>query len=390
MADFPRIKSTFGVTPYNPVRDDDEKRRAMYEHYQSQVGAQPLAPETLPWNVPFEPGVAAQRALDERLQQYVVDPLAQAGYEGLGAGLAAIPSAAHSMIVPQTEFDVAGTIIPLPGVAKAMKKGKFRKIRNAMKAEAPEEVAEIIAKQASKDVPPSTRIEGPKNDFYDIKDNEMYEIDGETLSGSDLRDYLLSLSTGDFHTAKWKSKPKGKGKPKVDEALEKQARIDLHPDIIDGIKKKYGLESENWSTLDDEPDVEFGISDLSGKKGNLISITDGEQTLQVLNDEYLDIMGLSGGIGLDETPFYQAMKKGKGKSKSASLSPDEKAINETIKIAENEGRLSYPRRSQLERAMRESKKAIEQGGDDAEFHEERFKKIKALLQNVTTLKGPKD
>ena len=118
---FPKIQSTFGVTPYNPERDTDEKRRAIFEHYQSQMGAQPLPPETLPWNRPFPPGVEAQQAFDSMLQERIVDPLARAGYEGLGAGLAAIPSAAHEIIVPQTEFDVAGTIIPLPGVAKAMK-----------------------------------------------------------------------------------------------------------------------------------------------------------------------------------------------------------------------------------------------------------------------------
>lgn len=147
---FPKIQSTFGITPYNPDRDSDEKRRAIFEHYQSQMGAQPLPPETLPWNKPFPPGVEAQQAFDTMLQERVVDPLARAGYEDLGAGLASIPSAAHEMIVPQTEFDVAGTIIPLPGVAKAMKQGKYRKIRAAMEAEDPEKVGEIIAKQAGK------------------------------------------------------------------------------------------------------------------------------------------------------------------------------------------------------------------------------------------------
>ena len=134
---FPKVQSTFGVTPYNPERDTDEKRRAIYEHYESQMGAQPLPPETLPWNKPFPPGVEAQQAFDRMLQERVVDPLARAGYEGLGAGLAAIPSAAHEMIVPQTEFDIAGTIIPLSGVAKAIKADKraFPEITKAMRAE---------------------------------------------------------------------------------------------------------------------------------------------------------------------------------------------------------------------------------------------------------------
>ncbi len=86
---------------------------------------------------PFPPGVAAQEAFDDMLTRRIVDPLAQAGYPDLGAGFAAIPSAAHSMIVPQTDLDVAGTIIPLPGVAKLMKADRkaFPGIAKAMRAE---------------------------------------------------------------------------------------------------------------------------------------------------------------------------------------------------------------------------------------------------------------
>jgi hypothetical protein len=80
--------------------------------------------DVMPWDKPFPPGIAAQEAFDDMLQRRVVDPLSQAGYEDMGAGLAAIPSAAHSMIVPQNEFDVAGTIIPLPGVGQADEEGE--------------------------------------------------------------------------------------------------------------------------------------------------------------------------------------------------------------------------------------------------------------------------
>jgi cell division protein FtsB len=170
MANFPRIRSTFGVTPYNPERDTDEKRRAIFEHYQDQVSTQPMPEESMPWNVPFPPGVALQEEFDEMLQKRVVDPLSRAGYEDLGAGLAAVPSAAHSMIVPQTEFDVAGTIIPLPNVAKAMKKGKFRKIRNAMKAEDPENVGKIIAEQASKVSDTGEKIYASSDELKKIQD----------------------------------------------------------------------------------------------------------------------------------------------------------------------------------------------------------------------------
>lgn len=140
MPDFPKIKNTFGVTPYNPDREDDpDLNRQIFEHYKDQMGAQPLAPEQQPYNKPFPPGVAMQEAFDNMLQQRVVDPLAQSGYEGLGAGLAAIPSAAHSMVVPQTEFDAAAAAIPM---------GKFGKIRNAM----------TLEKQAAKEIPQAAEI----------------------------------------------------------------------------------------------------------------------------------------------------------------------------------------------------------------------------------------
>lgn len=273
--DFPRIRQTFGVTPYNPDRDSDEKRRAIFEHYQSQMGAQPLPEETLPWNKPFPPGVAMQEGFDDMLQERVVDPLAKAGYEQLGAGLAAVPSAAHSMIVPQTEFDVAGTIIPLPGVAKAMKKGKFRKIQNAMKAEDPTDAAEIIAKQARKEVPPSAAIEGPKaevraidekemlrkadesnarekqvdkmlrttepaSDWTKLKDNADYIFEGRKIKGKDLREELLQMSTGDFHTAEWELYDPKKDMFKFDqkERMKRDtAKIEADDDVQDRMSR---------------------------------------------------------------------------------------------------------------------------------------------------------
>jgi len=259
---FPKVQSTFGVTPYNPDRDSDEKRRAIFEHYQSQMGAQPLPPETLPWNRPFPPGVEAQQAFDTMLQERVVDPLARAGYEGLGSGLASIPSAAHEMIVPQTEFDVAGTIIPLPGVAKAMKQGKYRKIRAAMKAEDPEKVGEIIAKQAGKTELPITQKANPA---------EVRSIDEKEM----LR--------------------------KADEANLKEQEI---LEKISDLKfiKKYGLEdidNRTWSSVDPEADTEFGTCDLTGKKGPLVRMkaldkNGDEVEMEVLEDIAHKLHGLSG------------------------------------------------------------------------------------------------
>ena len=148
--DFPRIRSTFGVTPYAPGR-----KRPLERDEEDTIADIPnpemMQKEPEIYDRPFPPGIAAQEAFDDMLQRRIVDPLAKAGYEDVGAGFAAIPSAAHSMIVPQSEFDVAGTLIPLPGVAKLMKKGKFRKISKAMHVEDPENAAEIIAKQASKE-----------------------------------------------------------------------------------------------------------------------------------------------------------------------------------------------------------------------------------------------
>lgn len=141
------------------MRDDEDTQSDI--PLESEIAVGPRAPETMRGIEddiikPFPPGVAMQEAYDDMLQRRVVDPLYGAGHEDLGAGLAAVSSAAHSMIVPQTNVDVAGTIIPLPGIAKLMKKGKFRKISKAMHVEDPENAAEIIAKQAGKVERPAT------------------------------------------------------------------------------------------------------------------------------------------------------------------------------------------------------------------------------------------
>ena len=280
-------------------------------------------PDVMPWEKPFPPGVAAQEAFDDMLTRRIVDPLAKAGYEDVGAGFAAIPSAAHSMIVPQTEFDVAGTIIPLPGVAKLMKKGKFRKIRNAMKAEDPENVAGIIAEQAGKEVPASETLD----DLY-FKLNRMSRDDPEFVIIQDkIDDMTGKMPRPERPKAEVRAIDEKEMLRRADESNAREARRLAEAPIRDGIKKKYGIESENWNALDDEADAEFGTSDLSGKEGDVIEITDGEQTIQVLNDEYLDLMGLSGGIGLDETPFAQKMMKKKPKvdPKDDMFKADQKA-----------------------------------------------------------------
>jgi hypothetical protein len=228
--DFPRIRSTFGVTPYNPDRDTEEKRRMIAEHYKDQTSAQPLPDELQPYNVPFPPGQFAQEEFDDMLQRRVVDPLAKAGFEDLGAGLAAVPSAAHSMIVPQTEFDVAATLIPLPAVAKLMKKGKFRKISKAMHVEDPENAAKIIAEQASKEVPPSAAIEGPKAEVRAIDEKEMLRKADEANAKDERRRFKQESDFFDKHGFSEKE-------------IEKQ------------IAKKYGLKGDNnyWSMAENEP-----------------------------------------------------------------------------------------------------------------------------------------
>jgi len=334
--DFPRIRSTFGVTPYNPDRDTEEKRRMIAEHYKDQTSAQPLPDELQPYNVPFPPGQFAQEEFDDMLQRRVVDPLAKAGFEGLGAGLAAVPSAAHSMIVPQTEFDVAGTLIPLPAIAKLMKKGKFRKISKAMHVEDPEHAAGIIAKQAGKEVPASLGDLVSKQREHTeaarkLLDPQSFPIDenGKKLWGplhpasegyrpipgkeKEFKKHLDEAARYGDEVDKFKANeaPGPRGEVRAIDEKETFRKIDdtsAEKTIKKGIKEKYGIDGDNWSAVDSEADQEFGISDLSGKKGDVIEITDGDQTLQVLNDEYLDIMGLSGAIPIDETPFAQAMK----------------------------------------------------------------------------------
>jgi hypothetical protein len=180
--DFPRIRSTFGVTPYAPGR-----KRPVERDEEDTIADIPnpemMQKEPEIYDRPFPPGVAMQEAFDDMLQRRIVDPLAKAGYEDVGAGFAAIPSAAHSMIVPQSEFDVAGTLIPLPGVAKLMKKGKFRKISKAMHIEDPENAAEIIAKQAGKAEP----TELPTGGSYRDVTKETLEQESNLLKKDPLK-----------------------------------------------------------------------------------------------------------------------------------------------------------------------------------------------------------
>jgi hypothetical protein len=201
------------------------------------------------------------------------------------------------MIVPQTEFDVAGTLIPLPAVAKLMKKGKFRKISKAMHVEDPANAAGIIAKQADKHVSDADKL--AKKEYDEYMKGELNRIAEPPKAEVRAIDEKEMLQRADRRNAEEKRYLQQYGKSEKE--IEKL------------IKEKYGIEGDNWSAVDSEADQEFGISDLSGKKGDVIEITDGEQTLQVLSDEYLDIMGLSGAIPIDETPFAQAMKTKKPK-----------------------------------------------------------------------------
>jgi len=133
-----KVASTFGVTPYSPERSNPETNRMMYQHYMDQVRTQPMAEDKMPWNVPFPPGVEAQRKVDEALSSYVVEPLAKRGYENLGAALAAGSSAAASMAIPQNEAEAAGVILPIrkiPLRGKAFKEGKALELLDIMKSD---------------------------------------------------------------------------------------------------------------------------------------------------------------------------------------------------------------------------------------------------------------
>jgi hypothetical protein len=133
-----KVASTFGVTPYSPERSNPETNRMMYQHYMDQVRTQPMAEDKMPWNVPFPPGVEAQRKVDEALSSYVVEPLAKRGYENLGAALAAGASAAASMAIPQNEAEAAGVILPIrkiPLRGKALKEGKALELLDIMKSD---------------------------------------------------------------------------------------------------------------------------------------------------------------------------------------------------------------------------------------------------------------
>jgi len=316
------------------MRNIDEEENLADIPQESEMSVGPEAPEMMRGKEddliqPFPPGVAMQEAYDDMLQNRIVDPLYKAGYENLGAGLGAVSSAAHEMLVPQTNLDVAGTIVPLPGVAKLMKKGKFRKIRNAMKAEGPEEVGEIIAKQAGK----AADKEDVIDDLY-FKLNRMSRDDPEFVKIQDKIDDLSGKPPRpERPKAEVRSIDEKEMLRKADEANAKEdlrderRRFKQESDFFDKhgfsekeiekqIAKKYGLKGDNhfWSMVDDEAESYLGTSDASGKEGYVIDITNGDKTISVLHDEYMDIMGLSGAIPIDETPFVQAMKTKKPKA----------------------------------------------------------------------------
>jgi len=211
---------------------------------------------------PWEPGVKAQTAIDEWLTGNVVEPAAKLGFPNVGAALATVPSTLSDAVIPQSGLDLATTIIPMPAVAKAMKDDgrKFKKIKDAMKAEekigAARPAADIIEdlasrgqekefkpdpyKPAIKEFEPDPsdiqKIEREgdwtkqiKESWTDIDPKGSYKFEDEIISGKELKDRLLDMSTGDFHTAKWeKVKPDlrlvGTNKPKIDDVSDDEIR----------------------------------------------------------------------------------------------------------------------------------------------------------------------
>lgn len=79
------------------------------------------------------PGAAMVRRLDTFLGENVVEPMANAGWPNLGAGLATIPTVVADMVIPQTAGDFAAA--PISKIGKAAKAAKGAKVAEKAAAE---------------------------------------------------------------------------------------------------------------------------------------------------------------------------------------------------------------------------------------------------------------
>ncbi len=85
------------------------------EEVERQIDAQ--------YNTPIPGAQEFKQGVDDALTKYVVDPLAERGYEDLGAGLATIPSTLIEATVPSTAGDALMAITPFPKIKGALKRG---------------------------------------------------------------------------------------------------------------------------------------------------------------------------------------------------------------------------------------------------------------------------
>lgn len=119
------------------------------------------------------PGVdEAKRKFDDYLTEKIVNPMAQAGYEDLGAALATIPSTAVEAFVPSSAGDIMMGAAPFPKTLRSLKRfdEKGRPFENVgvsefTPKEAPKVPDEMMQKVAGKSYNEAEMVQDPLKDL---------------------------------------------------------------------------------------------------------------------------------------------------------------------------------------------------------------------------------
>jgi hypothetical protein len=90
------------------------------------------------YNAPIPEAQEFKKGVDDVLTKYIVDPLAERGYENLGAGLATIPSTLMEAAIPSTAGDVLMSATPFPKIRGALKRGTSEALSKAEPPKMPE------------------------------------------------------------------------------------------------------------------------------------------------------------------------------------------------------------------------------------------------------------
>jgi hypothetical protein len=132
------------------------------------------------------PGVRrAKDYVDERLTKRIVEPLAQKGYEDVGAAIATIPSTAAEFLLPDTVGDAALMSVPAAGkaagkVAKAAKAAQEAKLANRVVKAGEEELRGIDRTIKQMDVDVTERAQEIKKEYDKVRPKNKAEMSMQT------------------------------------------------------------------------------------------------------------------------------------------------------------------------------------------------------------------